>query len=53
MELYEILNALNIKYKEVKHEAAYTVSDMDKININLDGIGCKNLFLKIKIINFI
>lgn len=48
MELYEILNALNIKYKEVKHEAAYTVSDMDKININLDGIGCKNLFLKNK-----
>lgn len=48
MELYEILNTLNIKYKEVKHEAAYTVSDMDKININLDGIGCKNLFLKNK-----
>lgn len=48
MDLYEILNTLNIKYKEVKHEAAYTVSDMDKININLDGIGCKNLFLKNK-----
>ena len=47
MDLYEILNTLNIKYKEVKHEAAYTVSDMDKININLDGIG-KNLFLKNK-----
>lgn len=48
MDLYEILNTLNIKYKEVKHEAAYTVSDMDKININLDGVGCKNLFLKNK-----
>lgn len=48
MDLYEILNTLNIKYKEVKHEAAYTVSDMDKININLDGIGCKNLFFKNK-----
>lgn len=48
MDLYEILNTSNIKYKEVKHEVAYTVSDMDKININLDGIGCKNLFLKNK-----
>lgn len=48
MDLYEILNTSNIKYKEVKHEAAYTVSDMEKININHDGIVCKNLFLKNK-----
>lgn len=46
MELYELLNKLNINYEETTHEAIYTVEEGNKIDRNLDGIGCKNLFLK-------
>ncbi len=45
MNIYEILNKLNIKYQEVEHQAAYTVEQIQEMNIDLDGIGCKNLFL--------
>lgn len=46
MDIYELLNHLNIKYEEEKHIKVYTVEEADNLNIKLDGIGCKNLFLK-------
>ena len=46
MDIYELLNHLNIKYEEEKHIKVYTVEEAEKLNIKLDGIGCKNLFLK-------
>lgn len=48
MDLYEVLKQLNITYDEVEHEAIYTIEEADKIKIDLDGIECKNLFLKDK-----
>ncbi len=52
MNLYEILNKLNIKYEEVKHEAVYTIEEAQNIKCNIDGVGCKNLFLKAKNNNY-
>lgn len=45
MELYEVLNHLKIKIKEISHDAAYTVNDIKSLNLNISGIGSKNLFL--------
>lgn len=45
MNLYEILNKLNIKYDEIEHDAVYTVEEANKIEAMIEGIGCKNLFL--------
>lgn len=52
MNLYDILEKLDIAYSEVEHAAAYTVNDMKNITISIEGIGCKNLFLKDKKDNF-
>lgn len=46
MDIYELLSHLNIKYEEEKHIKVYTVEEAEHLNIKLDGIGCKNLFLK-------
>lgn len=45
MNLYEILNELNIKYDEIEHDAVYTVEEANRIESMIEGIGCKNLFL--------
>ena len=31
MNLYEILNELNIKYDEIEHDAVYTVEEANRI----------------------
>lgn len=48
MNIYEVLNKLNINYDEVEHEAVYTIEDAQNLDIadKIEGIGCKNLFLK-------
>lgn len=48
MELEEILKKLDIKYKSLKHEPLFTVSEAQKIKDKIKGVGCKNLFLKDK-----
>ena len=45
MELYKILNNLNIKYKEIEHEPVYTIEQAKNIKGKIKGNGCKNLFL--------
>lgn len=45
MNLYEILNKLNIKYDEIEHAPIYTIEEAINIKQNIEGIGCKNLFL--------
>lgn len=45
MNLYEILDSLNIKYEEVEHKAVFTSEQAQFIKLEIDGIGCKNLFL--------
>lgn len=48
MNLYEILDELEITYEEIEHEAVYTIEEANQIEANIEGIGSKNLFLKDK-----
>ena len=50
MNIYDILNELNIKYDEVEHDPIFTVNDAFDLGIsnNIDGVECKNLFVKCK-----
>ncbi len=48
MDLYELLNKLDINYKEVSHKPIYTIEEADTIVIDLPGVKTKNLFLKDK-----
>lgn len=45
MNIYEVLNNLNIKYDEIRHEAVYTIEQAKNLKVEIEGIGCKNLFL--------
>lgn len=45
MDVYEVLNKLDIDYEEIEHQAIYTVEEAKRCENMLDGIGCKNLFL--------
>ena len=43
----ESLNSLDINYKEITHEAVYTIEEMDKLgNIFENAKICKNLFVR-------
>ena len=46
MEILEVLEDLKIEYKMQEHKPAYTVDDLKDVFLNMEGIGCKNLFLK-------
>ena len=46
MTIYDLLKELNIKYDEVEHQAIYTVEEGKEIDRNIEGVSCKNLFLK-------
>ena len=45
-DLLKILKDLNINYQIIEHEPVYTVKEAQKINLKIEGFGCKNLFLK-------
>lgn len=45
MNLYEILDKLNIKYKEIEHEPVCTIEQAITVSNMIEGIGCKCLFL--------
>lgn len=46
MDLYSIFRRLNIQYEEVSHPAVYTVEEAHALGRMLDGMDCKNLFLR-------
>ena len=50
MDLYKVLDDLNITYEELEHNAVFTIEEALKENIpkRIDGIECKNLFCKNK-----
>jgi Ala-tRNA(Pro) deacylase len=43
--LFDELDKLNIKYEYVKHEEVHTIEEADKLNIDIEGVGAKALFL--------
>ncbi|WP_251859666.1 prolyl-tRNA synthetase associated domain-containing protein [Clostridium sp. Marseille-Q2269] len=45
-KIYNILDKLNIKYIKHAHEAVYTVEEVNKLQLNIEGQHCKNLFLR-------
>lgn len=48
MDFYEKLKSLSISYEEIEHEPVKTVEEANKVCEKIDGVGCKNLFLKSK-----
>lgn len=48
MMIEEKLKRLKIKYDIVEHLAVYTVEEAKQKVPKINGIGCKNLFLKTK-----
>ena len=46
--VYEVLKELNIDFEKINHPALYTAADNDKYKIELDGVMCKNLFIRNK-----
>ena len=45
MTIYEILDELKISYEEISHKAVFTVDEANAIEEQINGLGCKNLFL--------
>ncbi len=45
-KVYDVLKQLSIAYETLQHEAVFTVEEMKKALPNIDGHGCKNLFLR-------
>ena len=50
MELFELLDKLEISFQMLEHAAVYTVEESRRLKIfeKLDGQACKNLFLRNK-----
>lgn len=44
MNIYDIFKQLNIEFKEKEHEPIFTIEQAQNIK-NINGTGCKNLFL--------
>lgn len=45
-KVYEVLDALDIEYQIIHHDAVFTVADVKNSNLDFEAVGCKNLFLK-------
>lgn len=45
-QVYEVLNSLGINYIRYEHKPIYTVNEGKEIEIFIEGIKCKNLFLR-------
>ena len=50
MNIYNILHDLDITYEEVEHKAIFTIEEalQEKIYERINGVECKNLFVKNK-----
>src|SRR5574344_632100 len=43
--VYELLDKLNIDYKMIEHKAVFNIEEINQLKLDIEGIGCKNLFL--------
>lgn len=46
MDIYKFLTQLGIDYQKINHQSVNTVEEAMFINEQIDGVACKNLFLK-------
>lgn len=44
MDIYDILEKLDIKYDEIVHKNVYTIKEADDLKERIDGVGVKNIF---------
>ena len=47
-KVYKIFKELNIDFEKIEHPALYTAADNDKYKIDINGVMCKNLFIRNK-----
>lgn len=47
-KVYDILKKLQINYEITEHPALFTAEDSEKYGVTIDGVDCKNLFLRNK-----
>lgn len=45
-KVFDMLNRLSIEYQTIDHPAAFTVEDINNLNMSQYGEVCKNLFLR-------
>lgn len=45
MDIYDILEKLDIKYDEIVHKSVYTIKEAEVLKDRIDGVGVKNIFL--------
>ncbi len=45
-KVYNVLDKLEIKYTRYEHKPIFTIAEANKLNINISGQHCKNLFLR-------
>lgn len=45
MDIYDILDKLDIKYDEIVHKNVYTIKEAEVLKDRIDGVGVKNIFL--------
>ncbi len=45
-KVYSALDALDIRYEVTEHPAVFTIEEMDRLEVTLNGDVCKNLFLR-------
>jgi len=45
-KVYKIFKELGIEYEKVEHPPMYTCADHDRFNIKMNGMFCKNLFIR-------
>jgi len=46
MDIYQVLQDLNINYKKFDHPAVFTVEESEKYDKGIDAGKCKNIFLR-------
>jgi len=45
-KVYKVFEELDIEYERVEHPAMYTCADHDKYEVQMNGMFCKNLFVR-------
>lgn len=45
-KVYAVLKELKIPFKKYEHNQIFTIEEANKLEINIEGQHCKNLFLR-------
>lgn len=45
-KVYSLLQELEIPYVKYEHIPIFTIEEADKLDVNIEGTHCKNLFLR-------